>query len=385
MGSLVKVSKMIGGFKMKVSGYVTKVKWDAEAMEHELTMVTDPGFDSSPRLVFKASEVLLSYVREAHPLLGRYDMETLLSERAIPIIDPTSTASVEFIQTANGSLPLLSIFTCSGSSTLLKAARESIGTGMTGLFASINVKTGESTRTIRAGDVIATTNTKGDPECTVDTTFVVVAISVPIDKVGTLAPNQAKLLALRVKLQGRNPPKRCNIMNSKGTQLATFKKGEWPFVTVSLVDSMRGILHLGIDKYFEHSMAPKAAMHAMFGEQLMAQIDRAINAGLQSLEVVRNELPVDNTFNCFLKYARNLNPLFNMNDIVGTSPLSGCNSGHAELVLRSTIWAIKHEVENTYSKLGSEIKDSTLMEAHEVRHRQPPSRRDARLGAHPPT
>ena len=172
---------------------------------------------------------------------------------------------------------------------------------------------------------------------------------------------QAKLLALRVKPQGRHyQPKVCNIIGPKGAVLSA-KSNTWDFMTFNICGATRPLLVINLDVYFGAHISRDVALTLFFGEHILGQMNTAIFSGLTPFQAVRGQWAAMNTFQMLLQYPITENVYGR--DVLDDTAWSADNEAH---ILNMGMQTSAQVIEKKYAKLGTEIKASTKVEAHEV-------------------
>ena len=168
------------------------------------------------------------------------------------------------------------------------------------------------------------------------------------------------MLCLRFKAQGRyKQPKECNIISTKGTAL-TNKPGSWNFTTFNINDSARSFMILNPSGYFGGGKIDRVqALALLLGDAILDKMNAAIFASMTPFEAVRDKWSVMGTMQMLLNYSIHEN-VYNEN-------VENDQTNIAHL-LKMALKSSSEGIVAKYSRLGTEIKNATKLEAYEVRH-----------------
>jgi hypothetical protein len=275
---------------------------------------------------------------DCQPVFTRIDAGEIASERGVPL---NMEGQVTFVKNKDGTLPVLGGFCTNdmdGNATL--------ALGSTAVMLLSRVRVGGLLLSV--GDVVFTMS--GNE---VESTGIVVGFSHP--RGDSWDPRKLKMIYVKVKSMGRHKQRKVvNVVNLKGAAL-TAKDG-WVFGSVTLGDVTRSMVAVTLNDYFgETALLSKDMLTILFGEQILDQINYSLHYGMLPLVAVREHLPVMSTFQMILNYTTS-----------GVMDTTMDFPPHVQLVMRMAIGSSSAVVLTKYSKLGTEIKDSTAVEAWEV-------------------
>jgi hypothetical protein len=346
VGQYVVCDLLTDDLQSSISGYVID-----NCGNESVVVVTDPAVDDEEddRRTFKmdTKDWRIRCCDDMQPLFARLDPLHIFSERG-GFIQVDTKSKVEMSLNGNGTYPLLGAY-C--TSAMGAAARTSLGANMVTLVSHIQI----GSENVKVGDVVGVHSSKGND---IESLAIVTFIVIPFSMEGDFDPKQAKLLALRVKAQGRYmQAKACNVLSPRGTALSV-KKGAWDFMTFAISESARNLMVIDPVQYFNNKISRSKALTLFFGDHILDQMNSAIYYSMTPFHAVRDKWSAMNTIQLILNYPIDVSVYDN---VTGDATASNCSH-----ILTMGMASVSEVIAKKYATLGTEIKASTKVEAFEV-------------------
>ena len=301
-----------------------------------VTIATDPG-QTDKVVMLNTRNYTLDAPPDSKCLFARCDVTMIMTERGVPV----DLMDSEVSYCASTPVKFFSVFATSVLDTSAVVALGSTGVAtLPEMVINGNV--------VRTGTIFAEVDADG--QVSSDVGLYLVCFSVPALSSMLPPPKHAKMIFARFKRVGRfHQAKEVAMLGPRGQSMAT-KKAGFNFITVGVTNVTRKMMMLDPSEFLDNS--PELAATAsciLVGDRLLGEVNTALAQAFKPWAAFREYVPVLNTVQTLIRYSLD----GNFCDHVVTTMLTSAATSVSEVVV------------DKFSKLGTELKPSTLLEAYE--------------------